>query len=132
MDSKVTERYDIIAISDSVEKLLNGKTILPPVYDPITRKRLECNLGHPVKIKSGILIVEGVIALSINNLVKKSNFNIFIEIPDCVRIKRLIDFYGRVKKLPQPEYKSIIIAREKEEIPFVKKTAVNADIIFRW
>jgi len=130
--STVFERYNTNAIIDSVEKIVKGGTIMPPIYDPIKRKKTDEYSSSPVSIQSGILIVEGTITLSIKELLDKSGFRIFVETSDLIRIKRLIDFYSRVKKVPKQEYKQILSSREKEEIPFIKNTASKADIIFRW
>lgn len=130
--STVSERYDLRAINSSVTRLLKGETVFPPVYDPVSRKRLDNITGDPIQIKSGVLIVEGVIALADQALLKRSNARIFVEIPDRLRVKRLLDFYGRVKKVARPEYKTIISDREKEEIPFIKSTAANANLLFSW
>lgn len=130
--STVLERYNTNAIISSVEKIVKGETVLLPVYDPITRKTTNEFSDRLVSMQSGILIVEGTITLSIKELLKKSGFKIFVETPDLLRVKRLIDFYARVKKIPKQEYKQILLSREKEEIPFIKKTTSKADIIFHW
>ncbi len=131
-DSTVSERYELSGINAAVERIVKGETVLPPVYDPVTRKRVEGITGQPVQLDTGVLIVEGVIALTDTSLRSKSHINIFVDIADTLRIKRLLDFYGRVKKVERATYKNIIREREKEETLFVKGSIHNADLVFNW
>lgn len=130
--SKVAERYDLDEINAALEKILNGETVLPPVYDPATRKRVEGATDKAIQLNAGVLIVEGVITMADRNLLAKSQIKIFVEIGDALRIKRLIEFYRKVKKVDRNTYKQIILEREKEETLFVKATAENADFLFTW
>jgi uridine kinase len=130
--SKVAERYDLAEINLAVEKILNGETVFPPIYDPATRKRIEGVTDKAIQLNNGVLIVEGVVTMSDRNLLSKSHIKIFVDIADTLRIKRLIDFYSKVKKVERETYKQIILDREKEETLFVKATAENADLLFAW
>lgn len=131
-DSKVAERYDLDEINLAVAKILNGEAVLPPVYDPATRKRVEGATDKAIQLNTGVLIVEGVITMADRCLLTKSHIKIFVDIADTLRIKRLIDFYSNVKKVEREGYKQIILDREKEETLFVKATAKNADLLFVW
>lgn len=131
-NSTVVERYEMSEIIIAVDALLAGETIYPPVYDSVSRKRLMDQAGSPLMINRGVLLIEGVIALCYEALLLKSHSRIFVNIPDVPRIKRLLQFYRDVKNLPRSSYKDIILARESEEVPFIKKTALNADIVFCW
>lgn len=128
--SSVLERYEVASIILSAKKIRQGETVYPPVYDVVSRKRTAESDTKPIFINKGILFVDGVVALAIDELVENAALRIFVEIPDELRRKRLIDFYSKTKKLGKKEYESIIETREKEEVPFIKKTSVNADIIF--
>ena len=130
-NSKVLERYNTTAICKSAFKLLKGEQVIPPEYDPVTRmSRHVVTDDTPLQLNSGILIIEGVISLSLKELVRIADLKIYTKIPDIRRIKRLIEFYSIVKKVPRSEYKKIITSREFEEIPFIKETSRNADIIY--
>jgi len=129
-NSSVLERYEITSIISSIKKVRQGKAIYPPVYDAVSRKRIADSGDAPISIKDGILFVEGVVAVAIKELVENAALRIFVDIPDELRKQRLIDFYSNVKRLGRKEYEKIIEIREKEEVPFVKRTAVNADIVF--
>jgi len=129
-DSIITQRYDCKDIESSVINLLNGKSIYPPNYDASSRKRIKNIMSQPVSISEGIIIWEGTIALSIKELLRQSNLNIFININDYTRLKRIIKFYRDEKKVPREEYKNIIKERETEEIPYIRNSMVNAHYIF--
>lgn len=129
-NSSVLERYEITSIISAFKRVQQGEVVYPPVYDAVSRRRIADSGDTPISIKDGILFVEGVVALAINKLVENATLRIFIDIPDKLRKQRLIDFYSNVKRLDRKEYKNIIETREKEEVPFVKRTAVNADIVF--
>lgn len=130
-NSTVYERYDTEGIAKALHDLLINETVVPPTYDPISRRSVHDQNGPNLYIQSGVIIIEGTITLSIDKLVEKSNLNIFVQTSDCIRLKRLLDFYSNVKGLNKKEYKQIISSREKEEIPFIKQSAKFADIIFQ-
>lgn len=129
-ESSVLDRYEIPSIMSSIKRLQQTEQIYPPVYDAVSRRRIAESRVAPIVINEGILFVEGVIALAIQELVKNAALRIFVEIPDALRRQRLIKFYSDVKKLDRKEYEDIINKRENEEVLFIKGTAVNADVIF--
>lgn len=129
-DSTVLERYEIPSIILSIQKVQQGKTIYPPVYDVISRRRISESGVAPISLTDGILFVEGVIALAIRELTENAVLRIFVDIPDNLRKQRLVAFYSDVKRLDRKESKKIIETREQEEVPFIKGTAVNVDVIF--
>lgn len=129
-DSSVLERYEIPSIISSVNKIQQGEAIYPPVYDAVSRRRITDSGVDSISMKSGIMIIEGVVVLAIEELTENATLRIFVDIPDKLRKQRLVDFYADVKHLGKKEYEKIIETREKEEVPFVKRTAVNAGVIF--
>ena len=129
-DSSVLERYELPSIISSITKIQRGETIYPPIYDPVSRRRVAEYGLDLISIKDGILFVEGIVALAIEELVSNATIRIFVDIPDMLRQQRLVHFYSDIKKLNRKEFECIIETREKEEVNFIKKTAVNADIIF--
>jgi len=129
-DSKVLERFECAEIEKAITLLLNKNKIFPPVYDPISRKRISENSNHYFYLENGVLIVEGVIVLALKNLFEKSSYNIYIEINDEKRTQRLYDFYRNIKKLSEKQTLSIISSRENEEVLFIKELSKNADCIY--
>ncbi len=128
--SRVMDRYECEKITQSVKIILKGGVVSPPVYDVNSRRRIAEHGADKIFIKDGVLIAEGVIALALEKLTKKAILKIFVNIPDSVRLQRLKNFYNKVKLLNMAEAMKVINSREKEEVPFVKKTAKYADVIF--
>ena len=128
--SSALARYDTEAIVESLGKLRQRQKIYSPIYDAASRRWIAESSFEPISIKDGILFVEGVIALGIESLVECASLRVFVDIPDGIRMKRLAEFYANVKKLPENEYEDILQERESEEVPFVKGTSLNADVIF--
>lgn len=126
--SSVMERYDCKAIVSCVKGLLEGGVIYPPVYDAVSRRRVAETSRKGITATSGLVIVEGVIALALNELVDISPLKVFVQVSDEIRIERLFTFYRDVKKLSVSEVETVIAEREREEVPFVKNTAARADI----
>jgi len=129
-DSSVLERYEIPSIISSIKRLQQGERIYPPFYDAVSRRRITESGVAPISIKEGILFIEGVIVLAIEELVENASLRIFVDIPDELRRQRLVTFYSDIKRLDRKEYEDIIKKREKEEVTFIKETAVSADVIF--
>lgn len=117
----VLERFEIPKIIESVRSLLEGKVIYPPQYDPITRQRLS-ETSEPISLPSGLFVVDGVIALAIPELREISHLNLYVEVADPVRIKRLQRLYSVVKGLPAEATHMILQEREGEETPLVRET----------
>jgi uridine kinase len=129
-DSSVLERYEINNIVTSVIGLLDGNPIYPPVYDTVKRERIKENQDSPMQIKNGVIILEGVVALAVPELLKRASFRIFVDISDALRRERMAEFYLDYKKMLESEFHSIMDEREREEVPFVKSTRYNADVVF--
>jgi len=129
-DSSILERYEIPSIISSIKRIQQGEVIYPPVYDAVSRRRITESGVAPISIREGILFVEGVVALAIGKLVENATLRIFVDIPDELRRQRVVNFYSDIKRLDRKEYEDIIKKREKEEVTFIKGTAVNADKIF--
>lgn len=129
-NSVVVERYETEAIINAVDSILNGHIIYPPIYNPITRKRTSDTGDQGLRIDEGVVIVDGVIALAVPELLNKAGLSIFVDVADKVRLQRLTEFYIQDKGFSPDEANTLIEDREKEEIPFVKKTKKNANIVY--
>ena len=129
--SLVTNRFDLNAARQAVDLLLRKRIAEIPIYDPILRGS-SCKPNTQITIENKtILIVEGVVALCDDSLLARSNLKIFVDVNDRLRIKRLIKFYRDIKKLRRDVYKNIIQEREDEEVIFIKKSAIRANLIFK-
>lgn len=130
-DSTVLGRYDCETIIKSIKEILSGNIVYPPVYDINSRRRIAQQSKDPIFAKSGIIIVEGVIALALKELLDIAVLRIFVTVSDKIRLARLTDFYHKTKGLSIKQTKDVIFSREAEEVPFIKKTAEYADVIFK-
>lgn len=130
-NSAVIDRYDCDAIVVAVKDILRGDIVFPPLYDPVSRRRIAERGEKFYFVKSGIIIVEGVIALALKELVEIASIKIFSMVSDKVRLASLMDFYVKTKGLGSDTAREIICSREKEEVPFIKRTSRYADLIFR-
>ena len=73
--------------------------------------------------------MKGVIRLALPELSDWAVLRVFVALDDETRLERLRSFYHETKCLSIHVTQEIIDARETEEVPFIKKTAQNADVI---
>jgi len=127
----VRERYNYESITEDIEKVKKGHTIHPPLYDPQTRSIICKSSPNPIIIKNGYIgIVDGAIALDIEELRNIADFKIFVSVEDNLRRDRLMKFYLEYKGCSLQETIAIIKVREKEEIPIINATKRFADVIY--
>ena len=127
--SMVLERYECDRIVEAIRRILEGEEVRPPAYDPVTRRRTAQAGGPPIRVKSGVLLVEGVVALAIASLKALSVLSVHIAVPDTLRLARLRAFYREVKGVPEQETETIIAARELEEVALIQRAGAAADAI---
>jgi histidinol-phosphate phosphatase family protein len=123
----VKERYDYEEIAKTVNIILQGRKVNLPQYDPKTRKKSGETVEFQLEKDEGLL-VEGVVTLDIQKLREKSDYAVYLGIPDEVRKERFFDFYS-YKNLPPDQTKSLFQKRENDEIKIVKKTKKFADLV---
>jgi histidinol-phosphate phosphatase family protein len=123
----VKERYDYEKIVKSINMILRDRKVELPQYDLKTRKRRPETIGFQLRRDEG-LIVEGAVALDIPKLRKKSDYAIYLGIPDSVRRERFLDFYS-YKELPSEQIQNLFEKRERDEFPIIKKTKRFADLL---
>lgn len=130
LGSTVLERYECPAIVAAVRRLLSGWPVHPPVYDPASRRRVRERADEALVIDSGILVGEGVIALTLPELRRWSRVRVFVAVPDEVRHARLRRLYCEVKGLDERATDEIIEAREAEEVAMIARTRAFADVVY--
>ncbi len=127
----VRERFQYKKISEAINQIKKGAKVYSPIYDPKTRKIVRKKSLNPIYINEGICIVDGVVVLDVKELRNISDFNIFVDVDDDVRKKRLMIFYIDYKSCSVNESEKLINTRELEEVPAIKKTANYADVIYK-
>jgi uridine kinase len=121
------QRYDCSAILQAAYRLVAGRATATPTYDAILRSRSGDVTEYLVP--EGVLLIEGVVALAIPELVDMASLRIFISISDEIRLQRLRTFYEDIKGIPAHEANAIIESREHEEVPFIRSTALHAEVL---
>lgn len=127
----VRKRFQYEKISEAITQIKDGNKVYASIYDPKTRLIVSKKSLNPIYINKGICIVDGVVALDIEELRSISDFNIFVDVDDDIRKKRLMKFYVDYKKCSIYESEKLIKARELEEVPTIKKTMNYADVIYK-
>ncbi|MCK4490980.1 MAG: HAD-IIIA family hydrolase, partial [Candidatus Altiarchaeales archaeon] len=127
----VRERFRYQDIVEAAARIVEGVKVYPSIYDARTRLIIREKSPEPLYIEEGVCIVDGVVALDIEGLRNISDFNIFVDVDDDIRKKRLIEFYTIYKKCSLEDTEKIVEHRELEEVPIIKKTKVYADVIYK-
>ena len=129
-DETVRERFKYKDIVEAITRIMNSDMVYTSIYDPKTRL-IVCEKGpEPLYIEQGICMVDGVVALDIDELREQADFNIFTDVRDSTRIKRLVAFYNKYKNCSMGNTRKIITSREVDEVSIVKRTQIYADIIY--
>ncbi len=128
-DSRVADRFDGKAFEQALQAVLAGDAVRPPVYDAATRSRLAEAGSRVVRLETGILIAEGVIALLSERLRSLAILRVFVDVPDEIRRQRLVTFCRTTKGLSAAAAAALIDTREREEVPTARASARDADIV---
>lgn len=129
IDSVVLNRFDITKLMKDLRDLLEGTQVSLYPYDTRTREKSKAILSIRLANELDYLIIEGVIALLLEDLRVMADLKLFVESNHFLRIKRLISLYRDEKKLQREDYKAIIRSRELEEVPLVSRSRNFAEII---
>src|SRR5439155_7618781 len=97
-------------------------------YDAVSRHRLAAHASTGFELPEGVLIAEGVIALLLAPLCERAAVRIYVETPDDLRRRRLLDFYSGTKGLSRDAAASLLADRELEEVPLVAASAAAAHV----
>ena len=130
-DSGVLERYRRNELLVAIFAILRGEIAWVKPYDPMSREILEKKRFIVPPESPFVLVIEGVIALAIEELLDKSHLRVFVSCKDFTRMRRLVRFYRDIKRMTKKDYRALIKAREVEEVPFVKSTAHHAQIFIQ-
>ncbi len=125
----VYARYNKDRLLSDMKLLLSGKSVKLQPYDPYTRelKDKEFEISIPQKT---VLIVEGVVALGIDELRKMADIKIFVEIEEKQRKERFYSFY-QYKGFDKEKIDRLYLERLNEEVMKINGTKKYADYIFQ-
>lgn len=124
----VLSRYDTSAIIGYLESFLHRPTrcrVHLPIYDPISRTP---SITAPVySIGPGdLVILEGVPALAIPELLAMASSRLFVECPESERLARLYKDY-QWRGLSRDQFESLMNSRSADENHVVEMSATYAD-----
>ena len=125
----VYARYNKDRLLSDIELLLCGESVKLWPYDPYTRelKDMELEISIPQKT---VLIVEGVVALGIDDLRKMADIKVFVEIEETQRKERFYSFY-QYKGFDGEKIDSLYLERFNEEVVRINDTKQYADYVFQ-
>jgi len=77
------------------------------------------------------IIIEGVPALLMSNLVRMSNTaKLYVEVSSEIRKERLNKDYTW-RNLKEKELQNILTSRDIDEVPLIEKSKINANFIYK-
>ncbi|MBP7496399.1 MAG: HAD-IIIA family hydrolase [Bacteroidales bacterium] len=122
-------RFRLDRIINDLKLLFDKKqSIRVPGYSHHPQRKVQ---GITYKINDeDIIIVEGIVALSNENIRKRSDFNIFMQVEKNALFERIFDFY-RWKAYNDDDIYSLIEYRKKDEYNIIEKNSIFADIIIQ-
>ena len=124
--SGVLDRYDMSAVVMALNPVLEGRSrnwLQWPCYE---RKSRSIRLGPIRSIGADdVLIVEGVPALMEAALCNAADVRVFVDVDDVERLQRLRTDYAW-RNEPSHHADKRLRAREQDELPAVRASAVNA------
>ena len=127
-DMTVYNRFDSQKIEKDFNLLYKGKIISVFAYEPESRGKIR-NLKKYKLNDSGLIIIEGVVALGVELLVKNSDVRIFVDADEDIRKKRFHDFYID-KGLTDSEINHLYQKRMEDEVKLINTTKKHANIIY--
>jgi len=129
----VLERYNLDLASEELEKAIHAKkdiTLLEYIYDRYLGVLHENPILHSI-LPQDKIIIEGVPALLMSNLVRMSNTaKLYVEVSSEIRKERLNKDYTW-RNLKEKELQNILTSRDIDEVPLIEKSKINANFIYK-
>ena len=127
----VCDRYDLIAAGSVIATIARSQTreiLQEPLYDRVARIAGDLAIEHSIGPED-ILIVEGVPALLMNELIALTNtVKVFVDIAPVIRTKRLSRDY-EWRGQPNDQHAKTLTMRELDETPVVMQSRSLADFV---
>ena len=121
------DAFDLDLLIQHLKDLKEGKSILKPVYDFTTHNRKEqWETLQPRKI----IILDGILSLAINEIVRLGDLKIFVDTPSDIRFIRRLerDMLFRGRSLESVKHQYLTTVRPMHE-QFVEPSKYQADLI---
>jgi histidinol-phosphate phosphatase family protein len=126
----VGARFDtdrLLATLQPIVRSASRHSLALPIYDRARRQMYE----QPVHLSIGpddLLIVEGVPALLVDELVNLADLRLHIEMPESRRLAHLRADY-RWRGEPEADVDALVASRAVDESPLVQQAAARADFV---
>lgn len=114
----------------TILRLQAGKVVRPPVYNPKTRMHVS-DKGEPLSFKEGVLVLDGAVVLAMERLREVSSLNIYVEIPDEIRLEWIHQCSLGFKGLSTDETWRNILNGQKGEELVAKASVEYANLIYQ-
>ncbi len=125
----VFQRFQTERIESDLKRLLKGEKITLKRYNPFCRGYDTTVVNYSIGDRD-VIIIDGVVALGIDYLLKKADLRIFFDIDDKTLMHRLHTFYSW-KGLSKVEIDDITKKRKIDEYDIIKSHITYADIVLR-
>ena len=121
------DAFDLDLLIQHLSDLKEGKSILKPVYDFTTHNRKE---QWETLQPSKIIILDGILSLAINEIVRLGDLKIFVDTPSDIRFIRRLerDMLFRGRSLESVKHQYLTTVRPMHE-QFVEPSKYQADLI---
>ena len=121
------DAFDLDLLIQHLKDLKEGKSILKPVYDFTTHNRKE--QGETLQPRK-IIILDGILSLAINEIVRLGDLKIFVDTPSDIRFIRRLerDMLFRGRSLESVKHQYLTTVRPMHE-QFVEPSKYQADLI---
>lgn len=126
-DMNVFDRFNTSKITEDFKNMMEGEKVKLKCYEPIKRGEGVDEVIYSIN-GYDVIIIEGVVALSINFLREVASIKIFCDIDDALLIKRLKSFYAW-KGLTAEEIEKIIKIRKLDEYNLINEYKKRADLV---
>ena len=126
----VMENVDATAFKKTVLRLISGEVVRPPIYNLGNRWHV-ADEGEPLSFSEGVLILDGSVVLSMEELREIASMCIYIDIPDDIRNGWIRQCSLGFKGLSLDETRRGIETGQSGEAPIAKASAKYAGVIYQ-
>lgn len=126
----VMDNVDTGRFVKTILRLHAGETVYPPVYDPKTRMHVS-DSGDSLSFEKGVLILDGSVVLEMEELREISSLNVYVDIPDYIRLEWIHQCSMGFKGLSSDETWRNILSGQGGEGLIAKASVKHAGVIYR-
>jgi len=125
----VYDRFQLYKINEDMGRLFRGEEVILKKYHQLSSKPTEESLKLKL-LEEGVIIIDGVVALSSEAIRNISDIKIFCDIDNTLLKKRIVSFY-QWKGYNNAAIESLLRDRKNDEYDLIKQDSACADIIVK-